>query len=673
MPNDIIESARNYVAKMDPAVSGSGGHNATFHVASILVNGFGLSLADARPLLQEYNQRCSPPWSERELEHKLQSAEKTNDPKGKGYLRKAKSYVFKGTDNRGNVPKTVPAQISRGPEAVAKTVHAGKPGGKKYSLSEKADLPKPIADGTRELLRAAFEEGESIRIVPACLNAETREIPEGEGVILTREQWLAKLNEPGRNGNPNSIWKSSRRTGIYVAINPLKPGGTKDADVTAYRHVLIESDEKSLPAQWDLIRQSNIPCTAVIHSGGDSIHAWVRVDAADRKEYDERVKILLDHFADYGVDFKNKNPSRLSRLPNCERFSGRQELLALKIGAESFEAWHNSAGQGLPQIVDAADSLQRFESGSIALPEQLVAGLLHRGHKLVLGGGSKTNKTWCLLDLGLSVSHGGQWLGFDCRRSRVLYLNFEIDEAHFLYRLKSVAQGKNVTVDRQWLDLWHLRGHNAPYFDMIPTIINATREREYGLVVLDPLYKLLGAADENKATDITQMLNSLESLALHTKAAVAFGAHFSKGNQAGKESIDRISGSGVFARDPDSIMSLTRHQEENCFTVDFTLRNFPQVPSFVVKWAFPLMHRTELDPTKLKQVNEKKFKPEQVVAALRGKALIYSDFQTLCADVVGMSTTTFDRILKQALKKKLIEKFLDEDEATKYRVSGEVF
>lgn len=66
--------ARSYVARQPAAVSGKGGHRATFSVANILRRGFGLPEEDALELFREYNTRCSPPWSERELRHKLDSA-----------------------------------------------------------------------------------------------------------------------------------------------------------------------------------------------------------------------------------------------------------------------------------------------------------------------------------------------------------------------------------------------------------------------------------------------------------------------------------------------------------------------------------------------------------------------------------------------------------------------
>ena len=98
------------------------------------------------------------------------------------------------------------------------------------------------------------------------------------------------------------------------------------------------------------------------------------------------------------------------------------------------------------------------------------------------------------------------------------------------------------------------------------------------------------------------MLNELEAIAVKTGAAIAFGAHYSKGNQAGKDAMDRIGGSGVFARDPDAILTMTPHEQEECFTVDATLRNFAPQKPFVVRWDWPLFERDETeDPEDIKK------------------------------------------------------------------------
>jgi hypothetical protein len=83
----LTERAGAYVAAMPPAISGQGGHQATFAVASALVHGFALYEEQAWPIMCEYNARCSPPWSETELRHKLVDAfNLTRHPQPRGYL-----------------------------------------------------------------------------------------------------------------------------------------------------------------------------------------------------------------------------------------------------------------------------------------------------------------------------------------------------------------------------------------------------------------------------------------------------------------------------------------------------------------------------------------------------------------------------------------------------------
>lgn len=74
----LVVRARAYLATMAPAISGSGGHAATWRAALALVQGFGLPSDVARQLLDEYNRRCVPPWSAKELEHKIKNAAKAS-------------------------------------------------------------------------------------------------------------------------------------------------------------------------------------------------------------------------------------------------------------------------------------------------------------------------------------------------------------------------------------------------------------------------------------------------------------------------------------------------------------------------------------------------------------------------------------------------------------------
>ncbi len=70
----MTRRARAYIANIEGAISGHRGHDRTMRVAGVLVQKFGLSIEQAMPLFLEWNRQCEPPWSEKELLHKLQDA-----------------------------------------------------------------------------------------------------------------------------------------------------------------------------------------------------------------------------------------------------------------------------------------------------------------------------------------------------------------------------------------------------------------------------------------------------------------------------------------------------------------------------------------------------------------------------------------------------------------------
>ena len=84
--NQRLERARAYLAKIPPAIAGQRGHDRTFHAACVLIQGFSLSIDEARPLLDEWNLRCVPPWTRAELEHKLNDAARADSNQQRGYL-----------------------------------------------------------------------------------------------------------------------------------------------------------------------------------------------------------------------------------------------------------------------------------------------------------------------------------------------------------------------------------------------------------------------------------------------------------------------------------------------------------------------------------------------------------------------------------------------------------
>jgi hypothetical protein len=271
----------------------------------------------------------------------------------------------------------------------------------------------------------------------------------------------------------------------------------------------------------------------------------------------------------------------------------------------------------LPEWMDGNDLI----SCENEAPEILIAGpdgsedgaILRRGSKLVVGGSSKMGKTWSLIDLGLAVAAGGKWLGhFQCRQGMVLYVNLELRKHTAGKRMRWIGEkrgycrgtGLRPEVSKA-IKTWNLRGQCYDLVDMLSTARMRLKDKDapkFSLIILDPIYKTYGDKDENSAGDMAALMLEIERFADECNAAIAFAAHFSKGNQSGKEAIDRISGSGVMARDPDAIITFTNHEEEDCYTLDAVVREFPPVPPAVMQWDAPVMcPRVDLDPTKLRQ------------------------------------------------------------------------
>ncbi len=321
---------------------------------------------------------------------------------------------------------------------------------------------------------------------------------------------------------------------------------------------------------------------------------------------------------------------------------------AVESAERKLRAEIDSGILGLPPWVDAFDLV----TAPPPLPPELIKGILHQGAKLVLGGASKSNKTWSLLDMGVSVATGSPWWEMETVKGRVLYLNLEIAAPFIARRIKTVVEAKGVELQRGQFTIWNLRGHSCDITTLSTRILPDIKAGAFSLVILDPIYKCLGDRDENKAGEIASLLNQIEHIAVESDAAVAFGAHYSKGNQSDKNSIDRIGGSGVFARDPDAILPLTKHEEESAFACEPALRNHPPHDPFVLRWKYPLMRRDDsLDPTKLKRPKagrEAKYTVADLLECIGKKEMRTGVLEKVAAEEMGIKGGTFYALLKRA-------------------------
>jgi RecA-family ATPase len=300
-----------------------------------------------------------------------------------------------------------------------------------------------------------------------------------------------------------------------------------------------------------------LPVSAIVHSGGKSIHALVRVDAADMQEYRKRVDYLYKTAEKYGlkVDGGNRNPSRLSRMPGVSRAGNPQYMISGPAGLPNWEAWINHVEDLKDDLPDPEPLSKTFDDLPDLAPA-LIDGILRVGHKLAVTGPSKAGKSFALIELAAAIAEGKDWLGMDCRQGPVLYVDLELDRVSCLHRFRDVYRAHGwVPENISKIDIWNLRGNSVPLDRLAPKLIRRAQKRGYLAVIIDPIYKVL-TGDENSAEDMAKFCNQFDRIALGLGCAVIYVHHHSKGDQGGKRAIDRASGSGVFGRDPDAVLDL---------------------------------------------------------------------------------------------------------------------
>jgi KaiC/GvpD/RAD55 family RecA-like ATPase len=184
--SDIVQRARKYVSKMPGAVSGSGGHNATFRVACILVLGFGLSESDAMGVLTEWNSKCSPPWAERALLHKVQDASRQDGPRN--YLRTTPENRWNSVSVPQYTAPVEPPQSTTLLEAASEYLNSTKGGTQKLISLGVANVDHAIGGGIAigEMVVIAARPGHGKTCVG--LQAAYSAAAEGNPVLIISEE-----------------------------------------------------------------------------------------------------------------------------------------------------------------------------------------------------------------------------------------------------------------------------------------------------------------------------------------------------------------------------------------------------------------------------------------------------------------------------------------------------
>jgi RecA-family ATPase len=510
---DRISGARAYLAKLPAAVAGQGGHPATYRAASILANGFDLPWSDAWALLQEFNARCSPPWSEKDLRHKL------NDAYVKPHERQ-KGWLSKGKDNERRVGAN--GRFVFDPNRVAELV----------------DVQTPFT--TADVLLNCFKDEDIICITNEAGQTEDGKwFPASKGIFLTRAEWITKFFGPGAVGAAKFAGTES---GAWIRINPFTPDdftGT-DGSVSAYRHVLVEFDKKAKDEQIAIFQQSNLPISLLVDSGGKSVHAWVRVDAQTKEQWEERRNTVYDYLSDHEPDPQNKNPSRWSRLGGIMRGENEQKIVAFKIGSldwDEFMAWRE--GQDFPEEV-TTDVLENYD---VLNDPNTVIGhgrWLQKGGSLLITAQSGIGKSSFAMQMAMSWACGRELFGIPAKHPlKMGVLQAEGDVGDMAQSFQGVMSGMRLNNDEKAMVRQHLHFFNESSKrgeDIIQLARKIIVRHKLDVIVLDPLMAYIGG-NINDNVDVTNFCRGLLEPMLKETGCIAILIHH-EGKPKAKEVTD---------------------------------------------------------------------------------------------------------------------------------------
>jgi AAA domain len=301
-----------------------------------------------------------------------------------------------------------------------------------------------------------------------------------------------------------------------------------------------------------------------------------------------------------------------------------------------------------------------FSQLPLAKPPIVIERLLRQQELLLMGGQAKRWKSWARLDLLYCVANGMPWFGFQTVKGPVIHVDLELHGASLRERLELIRESYGCQGEFNNIDLITARGKHFGQADVdMLAQDDYPLARGYSVFSLDPTYRLLGGKNENDAGVLTDLLNRFLALGLSLKASICLLQHFAKGDASQKESLDRFSGSGVWARFPDALMTFTDLETENCFSVEITLRDFPPLEPFAVRWQFPRFRiDADLDPEKLKErkSGRPKLSSTEKLCAIIGaeERISHLDLWRRAQELCVISKSTFDRRLREAKNQKLL-------------------
>jgi hypothetical protein len=321
-------------------------------------------------------------------------------------------------------------------------------------------VPDPDMSPAAEMLaylEALFGPDEKVSYVLSSFQdpGDQKWKPQGRGVYSrTRDEICADIRrylakgQPDREAIENALGTWTEAAGGWIRLNPMTGDGVLNDDVADCRHVLVECDAVSVEQQLATIRSLNLPVTAIVHSGGKSLHAVTRIDAGqDRALYRQRVDQLFGvlESAGFKVDRQCRNPSRLSRLPGLTRGGARQYLVAGVGGASSWDAWEASRqAEAFSAEILGPDQIEAKQADDSLLGNRF----LTRGGSWLVVAQSGIGKSVLCLQGAISFSCGRDLFGLKpAGPLRNLIIQAENNRLDVQEAYRGVIEGSNLSAE----------------------------------------------------------------------------------------------------------------------------------------------------------------------------------------------------------------------------------
>ena len=323
-------------------------HGLVFSVANMLVHGFALGADRGRALLTEYCGRSDKPWTSAEIDHKINEAVKAPQKhkagvfarwmlRKKGLLTYSRGDVAGGPviayEPRGEMPARLKFDLVRLREEVRMVPEMVDE--KWLAEMSPVDVTTCTAAG---FLDALYLPGERVIIFTDFYSQGQFIHWSGRGSFrLARRPGVKAVKSDLPAGGPDGVWFLCQPISGEWKLNPRsldkqsrpKLSRRSEEVVTAWRYLVLESDEAPAELWIRFLAKLPLPIAAIYTSGGRSIHALVRVDAESKTWWDQYKKLIMPLLSLLGADPAAITAVRLTRLPGCFRGGRMQRLLYL--------------------------------------------------------------------------------------------------------------------------------------------------------------------------------------------------------------------------------------------------------------------------------------------------------------------------------------------------------